>query len=897
MRKILAKISFKVVFILFTILFILVGYGRVVGFQDYYPTIVIDNHSYKNTENIELLKGKKIEADFKAEYNNLGIVALKFNTYYRINDDYLQFSIKEKGKIDWYYSNKYKVDQFQNLKYFPFGFPEIKDSRGKIYEIKVESLNGKEGNSVQVVTKRTSFVSKYNFSKKYLLENKTEIPVFLLSKIKLSLTSVGIKDYLFIFLISIIFGFLIGPVSLLDKKYYLSSKKNLKNDLISVHWFIAYIVASICTIFVFYIARSRFILTGIESVFTNKNVALYVISVFLFCCVFTFVFLIMKKLYRNLNLNNYFFSSKLNNTIIFIVLLLFLLLIWAMLTSAEKIVGYESVNHLLPIEVMILILLVGALVFSFIKLKIVGKFKIENKIFWLLISIIVAGLTSCFLYAPNSVSYSYDYGAYYNSIYLQQQGIPYSENFTSAYGHYGIFLGLLFRIIRLNLYNLALVMVIINFISILSVVYVMFNLVKHSLFRFVGLFVLMFPFVRVIRQLPYPQSFPHRYFFSSIMMALAVCLIRKKDDRSKVLWWGYIVAALSIIWNCDTGIVCLVSWGLLHTYLLLFQKSFYKFSFFKFLIPILATILSFLSAWGLTGFYNILLGGKFLSLYYFLFPLLENTFIVNILSMEIPLNISHWMFVLILFFVFIGLGVANIPILNKKEEFNKKIVLSFYISILGLGQLLYFINRPAYFNILVCYYQLVLLLLIISEYTFSSFLKIEKSVSDILKTISFYCVFGTIISFLLISSLNFGLKLSFMQSFINMQSVKDINAYLSEKVGKDTPIVGVNSTAIGIALGWKNELGLTDWPNLFMVKNRENMVEKLVNYGKPFLIEKEAYLILRGFNGEVFERFRGIDKNYEIKELEETNGILNRYYTRFPQSGLLYFIPKNDFKI
>lgn len=892
MRKVLAKISFKVVFILFTFLFILVGYGRVVGFQDYYPTIVIDNHSYKNTENIELLKGKKIEADFKAEYNNLGIVALKFSTYHRINDDYLQFSIKEKGKIDWYYSNKYKVDQFQNLKYFPFGFPEIKDSRGKIYEIKVESLNGREGNSVQVLTKKNSFVSKYNFSKKYLLENKREIPVFLLSKIKLSLISVSVKDYFFIFLISTIFGFLIGPVSLSDKKYYLSSKKNSKHNLISVHWFIAYIVASICAIFIFYIARSRIILIGIESVFTNKNVAVYVISVFLFCCVFVLVLLMMKKLYRNLNLNNYVFSSNLNNTIIFVALLLFLLFIWAMLTSAEKIVGYESVNYLLPIEVMILILLVGALFFSFIKLNIVGKFKIENKIFWVLISIIIAGLTSCFLYAPNSVSYSYDYGAYYNSVYLLQQGIPYSENFTSAYGHYGIFLGLLFRVIKLNPYSLVLVMVIINFISIMAVIYVMFNLVKNSFFRFLGLFVLMFPFVRVIRQLPYPQSFPHRYFFSSIMMALAVCLIQKKYNRSKVLWWGYIVATFSIIWNCDTGIVCLVSWGILHAYLLLFQKSFCKFNFLKFLIPIFAIVLSFLSAWGLTGFYNILLGGRFLSLYYFLFPLMENIFIVNILHMEIPLDISHWMFVLILFLSFIGLGGTNIPILNKKVEFNKKVILSFYISILGVGQLLYFINRPAYFNILVCYYQLVLLLLLISENTFFSFLKINKSMVDVLKTISFYCVFGTIISFLVIIYLNFSPKLTFMQSFINMQSVKDIDAYLSEKIGKDTPIVGVNSTAIGIALGWKNELGLTDWPNLFMVKNRENMVEKLVNYGKPFLIEKDAYLILRGFNGEVFERFREIDVDYEIRELEETYGILNRYYSRFPQSGLLYFIPK-----
>jgi hypothetical protein len=193
------KLKDKVVILLgFFVLFGL-GLKKVVDYQDYNPTVIVEAEKFQNQENKELLKGDKLIADFKGRNDNLGIISILFDTHSRINDDYLQFSIKEKGKVDWYYSNKYKVDQFQNNQYFPFGFPEIDDSKGKTYQVQIESLAGAEGNSVQMVVDRP-LLSKYSFPKAYLLQNKGKIPIFILSKIGSFFTHIELETYLFVFL-------------------------------------------------------------------------------------------------------------------------------------------------------------------------------------------------------------------------------------------------------------------------------------------------------------------------------------------------------------------------------------------------------------------------------------------------------------------------------------------------------------------------------------------------------------------------------------------------------------------------------------------------------------------------------------------------------------------------
>ena len=196
----------KIVIFIFAFLLLFVGINKINQFQDYNPTVIVENHKFTNQQNKEMLKGSKVTEQFIAENNHLGTISIKFNTHNRINNDYLQFRIKESGSNDWYYSNKYQASKFQNGDYFPFGFPPINDSKDKKYQIEIESLSGLKGNSVQVVVKNAPLLSKYSFPKAYLQQNKKEIPGFLFNKIRSYFNYIGIN---------IFFSLLVATLSLL----------------------------------------------------------------------------------------------------------------------------------------------------------------------------------------------------------------------------------------------------------------------------------------------------------------------------------------------------------------------------------------------------------------------------------------------------------------------------------------------------------------------------------------------------------------------------------------------------------------------------------------------------------------------------------------------------------
>gem|GEM_PF-1986728 len=146
-------------------------------YADYGPTVVVENHDWQEIDDLPLTAGKVRKQTFMARHENLGIVSIKFNTGERVIDDTLEFGIREIGKDDWYYRNVYKTDQFRNLEYFPFGFPEIAGSKGKEYELVVRSLGGTEDRRV-ILTRNGGFLTKYAFSKNYLWQYKWKIPIF-----------------------------------------------------------------------------------------------------------------------------------------------------------------------------------------------------------------------------------------------------------------------------------------------------------------------------------------------------------------------------------------------------------------------------------------------------------------------------------------------------------------------------------------------------------------------------------------------------------------------------------------------------------------------------------------------------------------------------------------------
>lgn len=127
------------------------------------PSILIQENGVSGLTNRDLFSGDKILHDIIPNYDNLGIVAIRFQTFGRINDDTLIFRLREKGNPDWYYTANYKTDQFQDRELFPFGFPIIAKSKGKIFQFEIESKFGSESGHIKVDSLLPVVISKYQY--------------------------------------------------------------------------------------------------------------------------------------------------------------------------------------------------------------------------------------------------------------------------------------------------------------------------------------------------------------------------------------------------------------------------------------------------------------------------------------------------------------------------------------------------------------------------------------------------------------------------------------------------------------------------------------------------------------------------------------------------------------
>jgi len=149
-----------------------------------------------------LLAKKIVKQDFIAVTDNLGTIAIPFETHKRSIDERIIFRLKETGSKNWYYENIYSAQQFQNNAPFPFGFPVITNSKNKSYTFQIEALDGKPNNSISLNKTDTYFFSKYKFSKT-TLKNPHTLLQFLTVKIETQMSSITIGDSLLIFLVGI----------------------------------------------------------------------------------------------------------------------------------------------------------------------------------------------------------------------------------------------------------------------------------------------------------------------------------------------------------------------------------------------------------------------------------------------------------------------------------------------------------------------------------------------------------------------------------------------------------------------------------------------------------------------------------------------------------------------
>ncbi len=215
----------------------------------------------------QLLKNQKIQGKFVAKENYLGIISIRFGDIPKVDydeEDLILFRIREKGQQDWIYENKYRSGSFLQNQYFPFGFKQIENSKGKVYEFELISLNGEEFNSVEIKNTNPIYFSKYKFPKNEIFKDSNSIIKFMTKKLITFANSYDALLSSFAFLIPFIFYMLwIIFFEIWVKSKGIINRRNL---------FITFVSALIISEIIFY----EFIIAG----FMLGLLALWVFTVY-----------------------------------------------------------------------------------------------------------------------------------------------------------------------------------------------------------------------------------------------------------------------------------------------------------------------------------------------------------------------------------------------------------------------------------------------------------------------------------------------------------------------------------------------------------------------------------------------------------------------------------------
>ena len=164
----------------------------------------------------KILKGDYILGSFLAKENNLGIISIRFTTFFRPtfkDEDLLLFQLKERGSKKILYESTYRVGTIYDVPYFPFGFPIISNSMGKEYEFKIMSLNGNPTNSVAPSYRNQIVTAKYKYSRSELLASNQALFNFILKKIEFAFKTTDILFSSTVYFLPLLFYLLlVAPI-------------------------------------------------------------------------------------------------------------------------------------------------------------------------------------------------------------------------------------------------------------------------------------------------------------------------------------------------------------------------------------------------------------------------------------------------------------------------------------------------------------------------------------------------------------------------------------------------------------------------------------------------------------------------------------------------------------
>ena len=230
----------------------------------------------------------------------------------------------------------------------------------------------------------------------------------------------------------------------------------------------------------------------------NINILVYGMTLVLFCILF-----LAGMAWSTSRQNN---SLKLTESPVakktaLVILLGSQLPFWIMCVTREtEQVGTVSMKygwHTQPLAVMILLFLAELAVFFWLYENLSLTEKKGEWIIWLTYAALVVLIFYC-MYTPNIYGRgeqgdNYHAHAYFNSVYNVYQGVPYTHNVTSIYGHYGLFFKIPMKLVHGDFRAFVLMMAGLGALTYIGAFLVLQMLVRSRILRVIAAFALAFP--------------------------------------------------------------------------------------------------------------------------------------------------------------------------------------------------------------------------------------------------------------------------------------------------------------------------------------------------------------------------------------------------------------------
>jgi len=399
-----------------------------------------------------------------------------------------------------------------------------------------------------------------------------------------------------------------------------------------------------------------------------------------------------------------------------------ILLLWLIINSAIFISIYTPTliySNGLILVIYLLILLPGVITAVWLSRKPETN-KITSAIYGFIALITILLIFFMGLFNKNPTYSVYHFNAMFYSVSQVVMGKTLLVDFNNTYGLYPHLLEPIFRIIGLSVLNYSIVMSALTALAFILIYLFLKDNISNKIIATMGftsvIFInyLIFKLDTLALFDSYNQYWPLRFIFPAVLIFLGTLYIK---TNSKIIYYSsWIAAAVSILWNIDSGIFVFASWLLLLVYIELYNTD-KKCALKNIVMHTITAGNSIILVFGIYAIHIFIRCRTFVD---FIQMLEIPQFYVMYGFEMLPLPQVHvWIAVFIVYLC--GLVYSIKSLINGENQERGKII--WLLSILGIGLFTYYLGRSHDQVLLTPAYIAVILITIYADISFTEWVR------------------------------------------------------------------------------------------------------------------------------------------------------------------------------